>query len=71
MTIDPTCIHGLVLRWCSLCRPRQPAPKEPIQATFSAPDSSLCAFCRQRIETGDVVQKLMPSGDVVHEYCPW
>lgn len=66
MTIDPTCIHGLVVRWCSACRP---APAKA-HSTFSAPEPSICSYCRQLIEPGDVVFTLMPSGEVIHEYCP-
>ena len=59
MAIDPTCIHGLVVRWCQLCRPKKSASLI----------EGMCAGCSQQFEPGDVVSRLMPSGDVVHEYC--
>lgn len=59
MAIDPTCIHGLVVRWCSLCR----VPKLKVTA------KGMCPICSQYFEPGDVVSNIMPSGDVVHEYC--
>lgn len=70
MAIEPTCIHGLILRWCSLCRERRPAPKEPVQLTYGARGPDICAICEEPVAEGDVVMRLMPSGDVIHEYCP-
>lgn len=54
MAIDPTCIHGYVVRWCSLCRTR-PQGK--------------CSICNQELKPGDVLTSIMPSGETVHEYC--
>jgi hypothetical protein len=71
MTTEPTCIHGMLVRWCSLCRVPLPAPKEPVALTYGARDQSVCPSCEQVIQPDDVVMKLMPSGDVVHEYCSW
>ena len=70
MTDEVECIHGMVKAWCSLCRPRKPAPREHIERTFSARYTSRCPECRELIDPGDVVHLLMPSGKVIHEECP-
>jgi hypothetical protein len=57
MAIDPTCIHGLVVRWCSLCRAAKRAAR------------GKCPICNQDFKSGDVMTNIMPSGEAVHEYC--
>lgn len=74
MTVAPgeeECKHGINPQWCSLClHPGVSAVRDHIEATFEARYTGNCPDCHEPIEKGDVVHKLMPSGHVIHEFCP-
>lgn len=48
----------------------RPASKGRPGEAHEAKYSGYCIDCKKVIKPGEVVQQLMPSGELIHEWCP-